>query len=363
VALVVGSAMVGVLGACGDDDDGASTGDGAGLSALLARIPAGDGGYVQVANWRAAREAAGVDQPGTDADGDDVIDYIRALEEVGLQAASPYELAGRATALRDELGFSVVDLDASAAVGEPPDVAVVFAGRIDDGAVRDTVEDDPVFADRLETGEIDGVEYWSWGDEDEIDIRNRSELRTVGESLRLAVVDDGAVLTRRTDTLEDLLAVAAGDARSLADDEDLAAVAGALDERGAIAAVLSDEALSADPVRVLDTRVPRPEVDDGAPALPSYRAYGSGVAAGDGGPTLVLVLAYGDDDRAQEAAAALQARFDDGTSFATRQPWAELVRDAEVVTDGRLVVATGSIERPNLWLQIVLQRDALLAVS
>jgi hypothetical protein len=362
VALVVGCAL---LGACGDDDDGGGGGGssgGAELTALLERIPSGQGGFVQLANWRAARDAAGVEQPATDADGDEVVEYLRALEQLGFATVSPYELAGRATALRDELGFSVVDLDASAAIGEPPDLAVVFDGRIDADTVRDAVEDDPVFADRLQTAEADGVEYWSWGDDGAVDVRGTSELRRLGESLRLAVVDGGALLTRQTGLMEDLLALDGDDdGRSLADDEDLAAVAGALDERAAIAALLSDEAPGTDPVQVLESQGSSVPGDD-EPTLPAYRAYGTGVASVDGDPTLVVVLAYGDEERAQEAAEALQARFDDGVSSATQQPWSELVTDAEVSTAGRLVVATGTIaEHPRLWFQMVVQRDSLLA--
>ncbi len=55
----------------------------------------------------------------------------------------------------------------------------------------------------------------------------------------------------------------------------------------------------------------------------------------------------------REAAAVVRARLEEGTSIAARQRWSELVEAAEVVTDGRLGVATGSIAgHPRLWRQL-----------
>jgi hypothetical protein len=74
------------------------------------------------------------------------------------------------------------------------------------------------------------------------------------------------------------------------------------------------------------------------------------------------VLAYGDEAAAGGAADVVRTRLEDGTSLVSRQRWAELVEGAEVATDGRLVVATGSIAgHPQLWRQLVEARDALLA--
>jgi hypothetical protein len=320
---------------------------------------------VQLANWEAAREAAGVDQPAPDADPDEIIEYVRALEERGVVAVSEYEYAGRAVALRDEMGFSAADLDASASSGEPPDIAVVFAGRIDEDAVAEAVAEDPRFGDVVEEVEAEGRPYWSWGEDGAIDVESVSDLRRIGESLRLAVVDGGAVLTRLADTMEDHLALEGGEGRSLADDEDVSAVAAVLDDQGALAALIADEPLGFDPSivgRADDPGVVEELLEEAA-ALPTYRVFGTGVADVDGRSTLVVVLVYGDAETAAEAVPVLQARFDEGESFATRQPWTELVTDAEVVADGRVVIATGTVERPNLWQQVVFRRDSLLVVA
>jgi hypothetical protein len=357
-ALVLGVVLVTVGSvACGDDDDGGSSGDGT-MHAQLARIPdtAANRAFVVVADHAAARAAVGVERPGDDATDDEILDHILELSlraEIGFPTITDLEQTHDQAAFRDELGFDAADLDAVARAGEPPEQLEVFVGEIVRDDVAAAVESDPIWSDELATAEHADVEYWTWFDDGELDVERQSASRRLGQSLRIAVLDDGIVLsTRTTPTMEAALDVAAGDADSLADDEELGALADRLDELGAIAALFTDQAWSAE------------QSDDGPEPLVPWTALASGVTLDDDGePVLVFLLAHADEGDADENAERLEAILDDGVSALTRTPWSELLQSPEVSVDGRVVALRAEIDGPRapFWQQVVLARDSLFA--
>jgi hypothetical protein len=354
VALLVAVLAAGACGGGGDDDDSA---DGT-MRAQLARIP-GTPDYRQltlVADHAAARAAFDLERLGTDASDDDVIDQLLELglrAEIGFPALTDLEQTREQAAFRSELGFHAGSLDSVATSGVPPHTLEVYVGAIERDDVAAAVESDPVWSDELEDEEHLDLPYWAWLGSGEIDRERITVARPLGQSLRVAVVDDGVVLVTHTDeVIDDALEVAAGEGRSLADHDDLGPLADRIDAAGAIAALFTDE-----PWPIHDPAA----VDE--PLLP-WVALTSAVALDDDGdPSLVVVLAHDDDAAAEENAARLEAIVDDGVSNQTRDPWSEILDAPTVTVDGRFVELRAGVEggAARLWQQLVLVQDSLLA--
>ena len=160
----------------------------------------------------------------------------------------------------------------------------------------------------------------------------------MGGAGRLGLPDDGTLLYAGYDDGIAGLVEAQQGGDSLADDADLAAVAGALDAEDVLSAQLTY----------------RPDGSD----LP-YAAVGVGVAW-DGAGRLVLAYSTGSESDAQSLAADVEELVTSGETAATRQPWSELLTDPEVATDGPLVTATFTIEGPPArWATFLYNRENL----
>lgn len=325
------------------------------LAGMLGRLPAVEGadGYVVVNLHAVAREAGGLSLPDP-ADTGAVNDYRRRLNaeaDPGLFVAPTQVTGTRARTMsqwEDELGFHLLDVDADGVAGLPPEQVEVVEGSIDPAAVEDAVRADPVWSDLLEEVEHGGSTYWSWGEAGGADVSRITPAREVGESRRLAA-EDGAVAWTRTDTaMEATLDAWHGDGPSLAEDEDLAELAAALDGEGCHSAFLStDETAYAG-------------AGDG-PALPRYDAFATGVARDEDGTALVVAFRYTDTDGAQAGAAALGRVVGGGRSAVEDADWSDLLADAEVRADGRVVVGVFRTDHGDLWRQLPFTRDTLLS--
>ncbi|HEX9993273.1 MAG TPA: hypothetical protein VGB14_10130 [Acidimicrobiales bacterium] len=354
-ALVLAGLVAAACGVRGDAGGGA--GDAAAtVAGMLGRLPAveGAGGYVVVNLHAVAREAAGLAVPDP-ADGEAVGDYRRAIvadREPGagvfLAPAAVTGALARTPAEWDaELGFDLLDVDADATAGLPPGQVEVVVGDVDRSDVGAAVGSDPVWSDVLQEVDHGGATYWSWGEEGAADVSRISATREVGESRRL-FVEGGALAWTRTDAaVEATIDAWHGDAAALADDADLAALAAALDAEGCHAAFLStdDAAYAA----------------GAGPALPRYDALATGVRRDGGGTSLVVAFRYPDAAGAEAGAEALRRVVAEGRSLVTDQPWSAVLRGAEVQAEGRVVVGVFPTDRGELWHQVPLTRDTLLA--
>lgn len=250
-------ALMLALAACGDDDgdssdSGAATntdtssdtstdtgGDSGGDSggdfsvmAALGEVPAGLEGPIEMGDIVAALEVVGLTR--TDSiDGESVLGWIRPItgapgddgpspvfvpipEELGLSRMQFVD------EFHDELGWSVVNVDWFVAAGDPPTRFAVAGGQFDDTALDGLSE------------VADGVVTAGEGDDYFVDIANRTTARPLGDPLRLARSGDRIAMSKSTPLVETWLR--GGD--TLADDPDLAAIAGALDDVGVVGAFL-----------------------------------------------------------------------------------------------------------------------------
>jgi peptidoglycan/LPS O-acetylase OafA/YrhL/lysophospholipase L1-like esterase len=172
------------------------------------------------------------------------------------------------------------------------------------------------------------------------------------------------------DALESTLSAAAGGAPSLGDLAEFGVLAEALEGSGTYTASLSSgvtaftvaeqakrvagaDATPDDLVRV------RTELE-AQPKLRPYRAFAMGSGFDEAGPYTVLVLLHDDADAAAANAPLLRDRMDEATSWVAGRPWAEIIEDAEIETDGRLLVATLRSSSQGLWFGLPAASDTLL---
>ncbi|CAN5745804.1 hypothetical protein BH10ACT1_BH10ACT1_20970 [soil metagenome] len=364
LALVAATALVATaLGACSDDADDAP--DAGSITALLERVPdtEANGRFVLVSLYAEAERDAGLEPQGKAGKARELRRLTRLTNDVdvgtglpgGTLAASPY-----VAQQYGKLGYVPSDVEAEVTFGEPPSQGSVGVGTFDEDEVLDRAAD----VDGAERREVEGTRVVSWLDDQKIDLDLETPIGNLPGRAGRVAAPGGDLLAYTNDDagMGRILATADGERKSLADDDDLRAVAEGLDDADVTGAYLSTE-----PLGPAGGFRRRPGGSDGAAAkdqaLQPYVAFGVGAALDDGTKELVVVLVHEDDESARENAGRLRRIVADGSSATTRRPWKSLLRAADVEQDGRLVEATFEVDDPTLWLKIVQQRDHLLATS
>ena len=392
VLTLAGSAV-----ACGDDDGGGLADGGGGgevsgvddpssFAALLSELPASASEtsedfplVVQATDYAGAADAAGLEVPEAGAGQDALVDYFRGLsiggdEEPGVGVAMS-NLTNRTAiedeAWRTELGWAPVDVEQSIET-QGEDQIYVFHGDFDPEAIDEAVRSDPAWSDQLEVAEHAGVEFYTWGEDDDVS-ENITPVRDLGRGGRMAVLgNDTIVWTWATEPMTDTLEVLAGDAASLADDSNLVPVAEAMDDADALSTMLVDGPVLAGPdVEGLTDDLGDDETGLTTPSILSsglqpYEALATGVTLDDEGPQVLLAFGHADDETAEANAEQFEETVAEGESV-SGQPWADLVSlaSAEVedaVLLARLEPADPDEHNPNLWATVLFQRDSLVAI-
>jgi len=378
--LLTALALTLTLTACSGDDSGgvdavAET-EGGPMASALALVPTTDdeGALVVVNDYAAAGAALDLDRPSPDeADEDSVADWFIPLttgrdDVVGGLTATEF-LGSRVTedeAWRDELGWAPVDVDLAVELQteEGPGYSA-FTGDFDADTIEDAVTaEDNVWADELEVEEQGDTEYYRWGDDEAaIDPDRVTTVRPLGRGGSMAVFEGTVLWSWRVDELEAGIDAATGEGDSIGDDEELAAMAEAMDGLGAMGAVFTsdEEILAGPPIPGLDD-VDRTSLD--GPVLEPYEALATGVRIGEDGQQVLVALLHDDEDDAAENVDALEEVVEDGTSLVTNRAWSDQVSVDEIEADGPVLTAVLDLEdggAPNLWINMLYTRDTLLA--
>lgn len=336
--------VAGALIASGCSDDGGADGGGgsstkdASITAYLRRLPEslrdGESFSVVYGDLDRAADLADSRRP----DGDDIeefVDWLLPLTGVPRDdmtdqvfvslpnATNPSRLL-QAEEFRDELGWSVVDVHSFIEYQVPPNVFAVLSGDFDDERIAAAV------------GDPDG-QVWKVGDEDfGTDLADISAARPLGESLRMALDGGQLAVARSTSPVEEWLA---NDGGTFADDDDLHAVASALDDAGAYSAMLFVS-------------------DDGA-------TVGIGLSVDKGSAFATFVYALADDEAATAGVERITNLIEEGSSALSNQLWSDAFSIDSVEAKNNLVVATLRLEdfMPRSVFQIAFARDNLATLQ
>lgn len=348
--IAAGTALLSAA-ACGGDDSGSGSGDFS-IAGALAQLPESalnDNFIITASDLDRATELAGATRPDADADFDETFEWLKQIDGVFaddddnwpivavlLPEAASIQYLQDIDGFRDELGWSLLQVSSYAETSLPPGRFTVLDGEFDFDAIDDAIDDK------------DGDIWKIGGDDFEVSVGDRTAARPIGESLRLAEQDGQLAVSKSTPPIEDWLE---NDDDRVADDEDLLAVAEALDEHDVYTAMLLDaDSLTYSP----GGRDVPPEVAEQLERqlLTEFEAFGAGLTVVDDEPVGVLAYEHSDEADAEENAELLQELFDNGTSFRTADPLEDLFPDAEVTVDGTTVVVTvhfGDGRAVNLW--------------
>jgi hypothetical protein len=304
--------------------------------------------------------------------------------------------------LADTYGIELAQVRRAIHAGMPPDVTEVLVGDFDPTTVEQVVGADPFWSELEERVESNGLTYYAWGDDHELQSPRdgKSAMRPLAIGGRLWAGDHVATRTRADAEMEAFLAVCAGAAPSLADDEDYAGIAQRLDELdGAFQASFVDPAVAAtdggadpgddsdsgaDPGTgsgsgtgwATDRGAPsgsggRPSGADPSGAEPSAEALEGVIAYGyASGPTddpdearILLVFATESEDAAAIDAERFEAHLESAESDRTGDPWSELLRVEDIRTDGRFVVVELLADSTAVVDVSVASRDDLIVLA
>ncbi len=320
VAVAIGA--LALLPACGDDGGGdAAPANRRSASALLAQVPResrdGDGPIqLQYGDVIAATALAGVDRPSDLDDDQELFRWLRPLtgfsledDETALVALSLPELvqpnkADQQADFRDEMGWSVLDIDAFIASDRPPSRLLVIQGSVDTDEV-----------DKAAGPANDGV--WQVGDGDDFSInaKERTIARPLGQPLHEATHNGLFAVSTSSATIDSWV----GGGESMADDPGFRAVAAALDRGGVYTAFM----LSAD--------------GDGDAVNP-FDTIAVGMTVEEDTPVAYFVYHYADAATAKLAATTI-AEILEGSSLRTNAPWSEFFAASNIVVEDDVVVA------------------------
>jgi peptidoglycan/LPS O-acetylase OafA/YrhL len=350
---------------------------------LLAQVPdtSDTRSWTVMNDYARFRAAFDISLPAADADEDRLFEYYRWLlfdEEGKGSGLMPVDITGirkfppPLSETRTELGFTIADVDQDVWAGEAgPDSAIqILRGRFDQGAIDSAVHSDPLFGDLLEVTSHSGVDYYAWGGDSEASSDRASPVRTLGRGNRLALRGDYLYWSLTTEGVEAMIDAGTGEGGSLADVDEFRLLAEGLDLLSTYTALFSDNTgyYTAEEVarRVAGRDASEQDVEamrevlEGQPQLLAYQAFASGGGVDADGPYTAVVLLNPDEEVALENARRLKDRIKEGTSWLGGQPFSEFIDGVEILTDGRLVLATLRTDELGFWFGLHAAGDTLL---
>lgn len=363
--LVAGLAATGA--GCASESDASGGGGDRSVGAYLAALPAYDGDdpvVVSYGDLARAAEIAGIERPADVSDDDAVVDYLMDIggqrQDEGEtarvavlvpEAAQTASSAADQEAFVEDVGWSILELDAFGERYTQPRPIAVLDGDFDGGRLDDALD---------EAGE--GL--WVAGDPDgEMHVDDITPARPTGEALWLGLDDDRLTVGREEDDVTAAREADGGD-DTLAGDEALSSMGAALDDRDVYSAMLvSDPGMSADLAgRVLGSDAAPDELAAELADLPRCDGAMTGVAVGvadDGEPLLVVAIAHADEASAEANVDTISEVLTDGQTLSSARPWSDVLAVESVEAEGTVVVATA---RPagiilGQWRQLVMSRD------
>ena len=228
----------------------------------------------------------------------------------------------------EEVGWSVLDAETFAERQTLPALFTVVSGDFDSSTFP---------SDLAEVA--DGVVTAGEGDDFAQDLLNQTAARPFGAPLRMALQTPYLAASPSTDAVSAWLD---GSAETLASDPELSAVAGARDDAGVVAAVLTsgltrslgDQVTSATALEKLKSEL--------AGAIPTdpFTTVGIGWAAEDGDAVITVAYKFATDKAASGAVPAFEKMFADAPSTVSSTPLSELYSLQEAKNDGSVAILT-----------------------
>ncbi len=263
---------------------------------------------------------------------------------------------------RQTLGFALGDVDQNILAGDVDQN--VLAGTkppytnyqavhviVDRDTVINAVTTGPL-NDILETADYHGVEYYRWGEDNQIDLSRMSLVRPLGIGYRLAYIDGFIFWVAWTDGIKEMIDAYSNRIDSLADIEDYQLLAQGLAELDVCNAFFSTQSQSKNEVvawwqnRIGDDPDYFSEQNqrflramDDTFLLEPYRAFATGAGVDQRGYYMAIVLLNPDEATAQSNAALLEKRIEETQSIWQGYRWLEQIESMDIKSQGQLTLA------------------------
>jgi hypothetical protein len=353
------------------------------FSSMLSLVPAsvaGPSGSLEIATFAdiaAQLAAGGIEPPDSIEDDERLTQWMHAT--FGLAIADPIR-SNALTLTRDLLGYDVTDLDQTLYAGLPPDVVTLFRGRFHEESVALAWE-----LNGYRMLEVDEIPVASLAEDADFDLTGEIQRFALSRMNNAAFLPDGTLAyTATLPMMEQVIATANGNAESLRDREDVAAVLATLDEPVVSAVLFSGEAIALDEMlypalveneaamTALETTLAETgEMPPIALGLVGVTAGGPTIIYDEGEEplielppaTIVYRLLMAEPGTADTAAKVADARLSTMDSLVTQQPYAEIFGEWDarsIAGDSILAIDLTTADRPiSIWPQMLFARDLL----
>ncbi|MGH2559075.1 MAG: hypothetical protein ACRDJH_08425 [Thermomicrobiales bacterium] len=287
---------------------------------------------------------------------------------------------------RELFGFDLFQVDQGLMLGEPPNLLTYVRGRFDENELR-----------AAWTGagyrelDVDGIAVFSLAEGPEMDMDNPVNQMVLAQFNNATILADGAlVFASSLDLIRGVLAVATGQASSLAENDQVAALLSTVDQPLAAALLMDGESLAGG--MIFDPRMTPEQIEQlqedvaqsgemppaklalfgvtpGGPiSAPPDQPDATPVAA-DNPAIWVIRLLMASAASAETAAVTIPNRIATLNSLVRHQPYADMVtvRRSEALADPPAVALDLEFNvdevLPALWYQAIVNRDVLFLAS
>jgi hypothetical protein len=301
--------------------------------------------------------------------------------------ALPQDLASHAfdPTWRQLFGFDIFQVDQSLVAGEPPNTFTFLRGRFDQNEVVEALTNSG-----YKTVDVEGFQAYSLFEDASIDLQNPVSQLALSRMNNVVFLPDGTLAFATTlDGIREIVAVAQGNASSLADRLDIAALVTAIPRPLASAILLRGGSLQLSSMLLGFSATPGQVQElvqqiEGLGKMPPITMALFGISAGgplpeplgeatpeatpvpeDIEPAVyeigLLTLAPGN---ARTAEAVVAARIGALNSTRTDQPYAEMFTSVTPAGPAELPVAVIELTfsdktHPSIWLNMIFSRDLL----
>ncbi len=316
-----------------------------GIDGAAEVLPA-DAVQVRYVDRDAAADRLGVGDIDHGASSGDIDKYLKATQDAPW-AVTPF---GLSLAVMEDAPFNELDVDWSASVeissGSETDQAPLNVYRMDDdldlGDVADALADAG-----LKESEVDGHRRFQAGEASPDASGMIDGNLPAGDLSDVTVVEDEHLLVVGSEP-ERVLDVIDGDADSLADGSDLAALGDRSESAEFALVMLGDGGQCGETLLARSGATPEQleaiKSESGLADLGTPEARGVFVVSDDDDADAIGVLKFGSEDEAEADAKAREAWLEKGSDPVTRQPISDVLKDGSAEADGDLVVVESDAE-------------------
>lgn len=274
-----------------------------------------------------------------------------------------------------ELGFIKADVDKTVYAGLSPLPLRYQAayGQFDKLKIDNAVKNGP-YKVLPETVTYQGYDFYSWGDDNQISLNNKTPVRPMGIGNRLALVDNFVFWVPTTAKMQEMIDSYANKIDSLADIKSYQELASVLAEANTFRALFSSASYSlnnikeqyrsafeqpenmSDSVKRFIEEVQRTDI----PLLKPFEALATGVGIDEKGYCLIVALFNSNSNVAKENTAILEQRIKQMTEPFSDKTWQEIATEIKVSYQGQVTMAKLYGEAGKYWDQFAIMGSGMV---